>query len=75
MSTDGRESKVAFLNFANALKNGLVLTDTDMNCLFVLQRTVMEEPSVTLRMGGGDFLDLCLCKNNRRVCPKLFTRK
>ena len=44
---------VAFRNFANAPKNGMVLTDMDISCLFVLQHTVMEEPDVTLRMGGG----------------------
>ena len=66
---------VAFRNFANAPKNGMVLTDMDISCLFVLQHTVMEEPDVTLRMGGGDYLDLCLCKNTRRVFPELFIRK
>jgi len=50
--TDMTKLMVAFRNFANALKNGMVLTDTDVSCMFVLQHTVMEEP-VTLRLGGG----------------------
>jgi hypothetical protein len=69
------EGKVAFRDFANAPKSGLVLTDTDISCIFVLRYAVMEEPVFTLRVGGGDYLDLCLCKNNRRMFPELFRRK
>ena len=50
--TDMTKVMAAFRNFANAPKNGMVLTDTDTSCMFVLQHTVMEEP-VTLRGGGG----------------------